>query len=84
MTDGSLALVDRRDHVGVITLNRPEARNAINSAITVAIADSIEELEADDDTWVMVITGAGDKSFCAGADLKALGGGAEIISPAIW
>jgi crotonobetainyl-CoA hydratase len=72
-----LALVDRRDHVGVITLNRPEARNAINQAITVAIADAIEELDADDAIWVLVITGAGDKSFCAGQDLKeVIAGGA--------
>ncbi len=57
MGDEALALVDRRDRVGIITLSRPEARNAINSAITVAIADAIEALEADDNVWVLVITG---------------------------
>ncbi len=77
-----LVVLERRAHVGVITLNRPGARNAINAAITVAIADAIESLEADDDIWVLVITGAGDRSFCAGADLKEIAAGAPKIDPA--
>jgi crotonobetainyl-CoA hydratase len=68
-----LVLVERRGQVGIVVLNRPEARNAVNQAVTVAIADAIEDLEADSAIRVLIITGAGDKSFCAGQDLKALG-----------
>jgi enoyl-CoA hydratase/carnithine racemase len=68
-----LVLVERHDHVCVVTINRPEARNAVNLAVTVAMADALDSLEADDDVWVIVLTGAGDKSFCAGQDLKAIG-----------
>lgn len=67
-----LVLIDRHDHTAVVTLNRPEARNAVNVALTIAIADVLDVLEADDAVWVIVITGAGDKAFCAGQDLKAV------------
>jgi crotonobetainyl-CoA hydratase len=75
-----LVLLERRGHVGILTLNRPEALNAVNMPLTEAIAVAIDELEADDDVWVLVITGAGDRSFCAGADLKdiARGGGVGV------
>src|SRR5436305_13332447 len=65
-----LVLVERRGRVGILTLNRPEVRNAINLAITEAMADAIEDHEADGDVWVHVITGSGEASFCAGTDLK--------------
>jgi enoyl-CoA hydratase/carnithine racemase len=65
-----LVLVERRGHVGILTLNRPEARNAVDMALTEAIAEAVVELEGDDQVWVLVLSGAGDKSFCAGADLK--------------
>jgi len=54
----------------VVTLNRPEARNAVNAAVAQGIADAVEELEGDDDLRVGVLTGAGG-TFCAGMDLKA-------------
>jgi len=58
--------------VGVITLHRPDQRNAINPAMRRAIPNSIAELEADASVHVMVLTGA-DPAFCAGLDLKVLG-----------
>jgi enoyl-CoA hydratase len=58
------------DGVLVITINRPEARNAINTETAHAIADALSELDERDDLVAAVITGAG-KSFCAGMDLKA-------------
>jgi enoyl-CoA hydratase/carnithine racemase len=67
-----LVLVERRGQVGIVTLNRPEVRNAVNRELTVAVADALDELEADDAVWVIVITGAGDKAFCAGQDLNAI------------
>lgn len=62
-------------HVGLVTLNRPEARNAVNGAVAAALDDIVAETEADPDLWAMVITGAGGGTFCAGADLKEVAAG---------
>jgi len=72
---------ERKGHVEILTLNRPEARNAINSEVTSAMAEALDAIEADDDCWVVVLTGSGDRSFSAGMDLKAFasGEGAGII-----
>jgi crotonobetainyl-CoA hydratase len=75
------ALVERRGNVMVITINRPEARNAINAAVSVGVGDAIEEAQNDPDVRVVVLTGAGDKSFCAGVDLKALAKGENVMHP---
>ena len=66
-------LVEVRDGVGTITLNRPEARNALNAAVRRQLPKVVRELEADDAVDVMILTGA-DPAFCAGIDLKELGG----------
>jgi enoyl-CoA hydratase len=63
-------LTDRQDDVLLITLNRPDARNAVNHAVAVGLAAAIDELDENDDLRVGVLTGAG-KGFCAGYDLKA-------------
>ena len=65
--------------VGVITINRPEKRNAVNGDVAQGIEAAIDELEANDEVWVGIITGAGGV-FCAGADLKLVNEGraAEI------
>jgi enoyl-CoA hydratase/carnithine racemase len=63
-------LVERRDGIQVITINRPEAKNAINGAVAAGIAAAVDELDASDELWVGVLTGAGG-SFSAGMDLKA-------------
>jgi enoyl-CoA hydratase len=63
-------LTEARDGVLVVTLNRPEARNAVNGAVARGVADAVEALEADGDLRVGVLTGAGG-TFCAGMDLKA-------------
>lgn len=57
-------------HVARITINRPERMNTFDSDTHVAFSDAIDRVEADDDIWVAVITGAGERSFCAGRDLK--------------
>jgi enoyl-CoA hydratase len=69
-----VVLVDVSERVGTITLNRPEARNAINGALGVGLARAIGTLEADDGVDVMVLTGT-DPAFCAGADLKEIASG---------
>ena len=63
-------LIERRDGVLLITLNRPQARNAVNSALAHGVAAALDELDGDDALKVGVLTGAGG-SFCAGMDLKA-------------
>jgi len=70
MTDESSVLTERRDGVLLITLNRPDARNAVNLAVAEGIAVALDELDGDDTLSVGVLTGAG-KGFCAGMDLKA-------------
>jgi enoyl-CoA hydratase/carnithine racemase len=68
-------LRERRGHVELLTINRPEARNAINRATAVAMSEALDACEADDDVWVVVLTGSGDKAFSAGMDLKAFAAG---------
>jgi crotonobetainyl-CoA hydratase len=73
-------LTERDGHVLVITLNRPEARNAVNGELTQGLGDALEQAEHDIDIRAVVLTGAGDQSFCAGADLKAISRG-ESLNP---
>jgi crotonobetainyl-CoA hydratase len=73
-------LTERVGHVLLATINRPEARNAVNLAVTLGLGDALEEAEHDPGIWAFVVTGAGDKAFCAGADLKAVARG-ESTAP---
>ncbi len=70
-------------HIALVTLNRPDARNAINADVAKALDAIVAETEADPDIWVVVLTGAGSGVFCAGADLKeiSVGRGAELSTP---
>jgi enoyl-CoA hydratase len=68
-------LRERTGHIEVLTINRPEARNAINLATAQALGGALDDLESDDDCWVVVLTGSGDKAFSAGMDLKAFASG---------
>jgi enoyl-CoA hydratase/carnithine racemase len=68
-------LRERRGHVEILTINRPEARNAINRATAAALGDALDDCETDNDVWVVVLTAAGDKAFSAGMDLKAFAAG---------
>ncbi len=66
-----MLLVERRDNGVVwVTLNRPQARNALSRALNIELYDLGVELEADPEVRAVILTGAGDKAFCAGADLK--------------
>jgi crotonobetainyl-CoA hydratase len=81
LSDGETpaALVERRGNVALITINRPDARNAVNGAVSTAVGDAMAAAQADPDVWAVVITGAGDRSFCAGADLKAISRGENLF-----
>ena len=64
--------LERRGHVAILTLNRPERLNAINRAMMAELPSALASLRADDEVRVLVLTGAG-KGFCAGADLMGAG-----------
>jgi enoyl-CoA hydratase len=66
----SAVLTERRDKVLVITINRPDQRNAVNAAVAAGIGHALDELDGNDGLSIGVLTGAG-KGFCAGMDLKA-------------
>jgi enoyl-CoA hydratase/carnithine racemase len=65
-------LYENRGRVAVITINRPAARNAINQGVREGLAKAWERFAKDRETRVAILTGAGDKAFCAGADLKEM------------
>ena len=63
-------LHDKRGHAFWITINRPDKRNALNASVIAGIVDGFRRAHEDNDVRVIVLTGAGDKAFCAGADLQ--------------
>jgi enoyl-CoA hydratase/carnithine racemase len=66
-------LVDVADGVATVTLNRPEVRNALNRTMLAELDAALGALERDPDARAIVLRGAGDRSFCAGADLRGVG-----------
>ena len=76
----SLVLVEKRNGAALVTMNRPEAMNALSSALRDELTATIDQLEADAETRVLILTGAGTRAFTAGLDLKELGsaGGAAL------
>lgn len=62
-------ILERHDHVALVTLNRPERLNALNRALRDELMDVVEQLRHDDDVWAVVFTGAG-RGFCSGADIS--------------
>lgn len=74
-------LFEKRDRVALIVINRPEAANAINAEAWAGIGNALEEYARDPSLWCAIITGAGAKSFCAGADLKSLFLGEKMSPP---
>src|SRR4051794_19546222 len=69
------------DHVALVTLNRPAARNAVNGALAVELEGALHATEEDPNILAVVLTGAGDNAFCTGADLKEVAAGNEA---ALW
>src|SRR3972149_6884774 len=67
---GETVLCERDGPAGIVRLNRPEKHNAMNRELNAALAQVFEALEADETVLAIVLTGAGEKAFCAGADMK--------------
>ncbi|WP_433085791.1 crotonase/enoyl-CoA hydratase family protein [Dactylosporangium sp. CA-052675] len=81
MTDTEpAALYERAGHIAVIRLNRPQALNAVNAALSTAVGEALERAAADPEVRVVVVTGNG-RAFCAGADLKELAAGRSVAAP---
>lgn len=66
---------EKQGNIGIITINRPDARNAVSTAVAQGIESAVDQIESDDEVWVGVLTGAKTEKgyiFCAGADLKQM------------
>ncbi len=61
---------EKRDHVAVVTIDRPDAMNALTVEMLGALDATFAEFEGDDDLWVAILTASGDRAFCTGMDLK--------------
>ena len=73
-----VVLVEQRDRILIITINRQQAKNAVNAAVSRGLADAMDRLDAEDGLSVGILTGAGG-SFCAGMDLKAFARGENVV-----
>jgi enoyl-CoA hydratase len=74
----NVVLVEKRDRILIITINRPEAKNAVNAAVSRGLAEAMDRLDDDPGLSVGIVTGAGG-SFCAGMDLKAFARGENVV-----
>lgn len=75
---------ESRGHVAWLTMNRPEALNAMNDELKRDLKLAWEQVRQDRDVWVAVLTGAGERGFCAGADLRAGRDGAAPLDDPYW
>ena len=67
--DGDLVLIDRAERIARVTLNRPRARNALSRSLVGALREALATLARENDLRALILTGAGERAFCAGADL---------------
>lgn len=67
-------IYEKKDHLTVLTMNRPEVMNAMNAAMRRELGEAYADFQDDKDAWVLIITGAGDRAFSAGMDLKEMAG----------
>ena len=72
MLDYQHILVERQEHIGIVTLNRPKELNALNFQLVSELAQALEEFDRDEAIRCIVLTGAGDRAFAAGADIKEM------------
>lgn len=72
MAEYQYILVERDENVGIVTLNRPKQLNALNTHLVQELASALEEFDRDDTIRCMVLTGAGDRAFAAGADIAEM------------
>jgi enoyl-CoA hydratase/carnithine racemase len=71
----SRIIYEKRDHIAYLTINRPDALNALDGQANYELHQAFLDFRDDNNLWVAIITGAGDKAFCSGMDLRAAGAG---------
>ncbi|HET7333683.1 MAG TPA: enoyl-CoA hydratase-related protein [Rhizomicrobium sp.] len=81
MTDYQFCKVERDGPLTIVTINRPEVMNALHPPANFELAEVMDGFAADPDQWVAIVTGAGDKAFSAGNDLKYQAGGGKMTIP---
>ena len=82
MTDAESVVVrEQRGNVLVLRMNRPEARNALNPALMGELGAGFADAESDPSIRAVVLTGTGDRAFCAGMDLRAFATGGDAATP---
>ena len=81
MSKSNTVLFEVKDKVAIVTLNRPEVRNAFNADLLAGLKAAGEDILAQPEIRVAILTGAGDRAFCAGLDLKAAMAGEDIMPP---
>jgi enoyl-CoA hydratase len=79
MSSEPVLKIEREEPIAIVTLNRPDQMNALNAPLRLAIGAAFRELQADPKIRAVVVTGAG-RAFCAGMDLKEIGGGGEGVT----
>ena len=75
-------IVDKQDRILTVTMDRPEALNALDPETRVEMTEVFDEFREDDDLWVAILTGSGEKAFCAGADIKKTI--APVLDESVW
>jgi enoyl-CoA hydratase len=70
MPSSDIIKISDRNHIRLITLNRPEKRNALSADLALAFVEAVLEADEDPNVFMIAVTGAGDKAFCSGADLS--------------
>jgi enoyl-CoA hydratase/carnithine racemase len=76
-------LIDRREHISIFTLNRPEKMNSLGGTLSADLTSAMAEFDADPDQYVAIITGAGDRAFSAGADLNDMAARTSSGTPSV-
>lgn len=81
MSSHEFCTVERDGHLMIVTLNRPERMNALHPPADFELTKVFDEFEADPDIWIGIITGAGERAFCAGNDLRFQAEGGDMTRP---
>ena len=81
MSERQFCKVEKDGHLTIVTINRPEVMNALHPPANFELAEVFDDFAADAEQWVAIITGAGDKAFSAGNDLKYQASGGKMSSP---
>ncbi len=76
---GEFCSVERDGHLTVVTIQRPEVMNSLHPPACQEMADAFDAFQQDDDQWVAIVTGAGDRAFSAGNDLKYQAQGHKLV-----